>query len=537
VLALLLAFSVSASGQSFLDETWTLSVAGQTVSVNPDGSFLIRNIAASDQFGAGGPGTAPDFLSDDFVRVVGVSKAGGVTRYVFSEPFRIRQGQTFSVTNLTLTYTPPPFPESLRAAPDQPTLTALGQTTQIRVSGKIVGGAILDLTSRTSWTVYRTSNRNIANVDADGVVTAVGKGTAFITAVNDGATAVVQVDVSPGSALTTVSGLLHDKNGNPVPNVSITLVGVAGSTVSGTSGTFSIPGVLATAEIKAVVARAKDGTLLYGVATKLPPTPEGLTDAGIIIMRSCTDLKIDCIDTDNDGLPDAVERTLGLDPTRPDSNGNGTPDGDEDADKDGLSNLLEVALGTNPLKADTDGDGLSDGDEVFKYDTNPLLADTDKDGLSDGDEIKIGTNPLKADTDGDGWNDESEVTGNGNPLDPTIRPKMSIVANPSIGVGLSQFARAQLAGGSSFGITFARPMVSLGLPSISREAALRPNTTVAQPIVSVGLPQFSAAEGGMRSITIARPPVSLGLPSFSSVQGFGASTTIAQPPTKVKIGP
>ena len=39
-----------------LDETWTVTVAGQTVQVNPDGSFAIPNVAAPDLFGPGGPG-------------------------------------------------------------------------------------------------------------------------------------------------------------------------------------------------------------------------------------------------------------------------------------------------------------------------------------------------------------------------------------------------------------------------------------------------------------------------------------------------
>ena len=80
---------VSATASAQLDETWTVSVNGQTVQVNSDGSFRIPNIAAPDQFGAQGPGSAPDFLSDDFLRVFGVSTAGGVTRYATSESFQI----------------------------------------------------------------------------------------------------------------------------------------------------------------------------------------------------------------------------------------------------------------------------------------------------------------------------------------------------------------------------------------------------------------------------------------------------------------
>ncbi len=83
-----------------LDETWTVTVNGQSVQVNPDGSFRIPNISSADLFGPGGPGTAPDFLSDDFVRLFGVSTVG-TTRYAFSEPFQIRRGVTFRVGEIT----------------------------------------------------------------------------------------------------------------------------------------------------------------------------------------------------------------------------------------------------------------------------------------------------------------------------------------------------------------------------------------------------------------------------------------------------
>src|SRR5205814_5994930 len=75
-----------------LDETWTLTIAGQTVQANHDGSFRIPNVTAPDLFGAAGPGSRPDFLSDDPVRLTGFSTRNGINRYVFSEPFRIRRG-------------------------------------------------------------------------------------------------------------------------------------------------------------------------------------------------------------------------------------------------------------------------------------------------------------------------------------------------------------------------------------------------------------------------------------------------------------
>lgn len=64
-----------------------------------------------------------------------------------------------------------------------------------------------------------------------------------------------------------------------------------------------------------------------------------------------------------------------------------------DSDQDGLSDDEEKSLGMDENSTDTDGDGLFDREEVKVYKTNPLLTDTDGDGFSDGDEVKNGYNP------------------------------------------------------------------------------------------------------------------------------------------------
>lgn len=84
------------------------------------------------------------------------------------------------------------------------------------------------------------------------------------------------------------------------------------------------------------------------------PAPETTTDDTTVATAN---------DQDADNAPDDQEPGLGLDPTNPDTDGDGVADGDE-------PNIY----GTDPLNADTDGDGASDGNELFGIHTDPLVA-------------------------------------------------------------------------------------------------------------------------------------------------------------------
>lgn len=114
-------------------------------------------------------------------------------------------------------------------------------------------------------------------------------------------------------------------------------------------------------------------------------------------------------DTDGDLLPDGYEvLSLGTDPLKVDTDDNDISDYDEDFDTDGLSNGKEYEIGTRPFSDDSDGDSLKDGDEVNTYFTDPLEVDTDKDGLNDDDEIYFGTDPNDPDSDDNGTKDGDE---------------------------------------------------------------------------------------------------------------------------------
>lgn len=124
----------------------------------------------------------------------------------------------------------------------------------------------------------------------------------------------------------------------------------------------------------------------------------------------CIDVyREDTRDSDNDGLYDSVEISIGSDINK------------KDSDDDGLDDFYEVnILGTDPTKIDSDNNGIEDGfedndnDEVlnlkeYNLGTDPLNEDTDKDGVNDYVEIQLGLNPVLADTDNNGINDSEEM--------------------------------------------------------------------------------------------------------------------------------
>jgi large repetitive protein len=133
-------------------------------------------------------------------------------------------------------------------------------------------------------------------------------------------------------------------------------------------------------------------------------------------------------DSDNDGLTDAQETTLGTNRFNPDTDGDGENDAAEvggnvasplNTDGTGAIDALESSI------LDADGDGVSN--ELDPDDANVcipnantaacLLLDSDGDGLTNAQEVAAGTNPNIADTDGDGINDGVEFGGGSTPID------------------------------------------------------------------------------------------------------------------------
>ena len=136
------------------------------------------------------------------------------------------------------------------------------------------------------------------------------------------------------------------------------------------------------------------------------------------------------LDTDGDGLSDALETALGSKPNDKDSDDDGVPDGEEanpgdDADGDGTKNVMDP---------DSDGDGLFDGTELGlpcsgsdtaaaaqtciadvdpSTTTSMVDADTDRGGVMDGKEDS--NHDGKVDPGERDPNDPSDDGGTGNP--------------------------------------------------------------------------------------------------------------------------
>jgi len=211
--------SLSGSNSIPLDNTWTLRLNGREARAAASGSFFIPNVPVRPgQLGIAGEG--------EWVRLRGYSLANRAVRYVSSDFFQLGSGNRFSPPNLKINVIPPIAPLSLSATLDSSTLNRIGRATQMRVTARYSNGETQDVTPNAAHTNYRSSNPRIARVDLNGMVTAVRPGKAFITAANDGAIAVVEVNIASDAA-TTVSPIVLDNQ--PGGGGAVVQVGVGGS--------------------------------------------------------------------------------------------------------------------------------------------------------------------------------------------------------------------------------------------------------------------------------------------------------------------
>lgn len=192
---------------------------------------------------------------------------------------------------------------------------------------------------------------------------------------------------------------------------------------------------------------------------------------------------VEAPDTDGDGMGDAFESSVGLDP-----NDNGSSDSvregaNGDFDGDGLANIVEHDTGLSPTSEDTDEDGANDATEtdtgnfvdLTSRGSDPRISDTDGDGLLDGvetnsgvfvDLTNTGTNPNgDGDVDGDAFSDAFEVLSNSdetpfNPFDANVPGGAGITG---IAIAFNSIAGEAGGGGIEFG-----PTVAVGAPGVEQ---------------------------------------------------------------------
>lgn len=147
---------------------------------------------------------------------------------------------------------------------------------------------------------------------------------------------------------------------------------------------------------------APDGGMALDMG-RLPPS-----DMPVVMVDLSEETRCQAgVDSDGDGLDNDCECNFvpsPLDPGNSDTDGDGLPDGYEDANGDCKTTGTE----TQPTQADTDSDGLDDGLEVNTPGLNPLRSDSDDDGILDGVEYGTCLDPTNPDTDGDGLTDGDE---------------------------------------------------------------------------------------------------------------------------------
>lgn len=290
-LALFLAGWSALQGQQ-LDDTWTVSVYGRHVQVNPDGSFEIPNVVLLDEFGASQQDRF-DSLSDDFLRMTGFSLAGDQARYVASAFVQLErggQGLTLNADDYTFTTEPPAAPEFIRlglaSAPDlrvnNPSivLSSVGEQVQLKTmayagdsTASFTDNPGSDVTARSSFTSYRSTNPRIATVNENGLVTARNRGTVYITAMNDLVSSSKRVEVEV-PITTTIVGRTTPGSTVQIPELGLTLT-------ADSSGRFEALGVPipdGLTEITIETTLGGGGTFSEVIALM----PDGVTDVGIL---------------------------------------------------------------------------------------------------------------------------------------------------------------------------------------------------------------------------------------------------------------
>lgn len=155
-----------------------VSALNRTALVDPNGSWVLPNVPAGQ----------------GLVRIRATCIEGGRTRSGQSAFITVPPSGQVRVEDIDFE-TASPVPSRLALSAPTVLLTAPGETTQLSATATLPDGTTQDATAPEKGTSYRSSNPAIAEVGEAGRVTARNSGVVLISALNQGALAVLQISV------------------------------------------------------------------------------------------------------------------------------------------------------------------------------------------------------------------------------------------------------------------------------------------------------------------------------------------------------
>jgi hypothetical protein len=231
--------------------------------------------------------------------------------------------------------------------------------------------------------------------------------------------------------LTTATGRVLDKQGNPIAGAAVSAFGVSGT--SGSDGKFSLAGLPTIRGPISVTAIATvGGIVVSGISTAAPPVVGGMTSVGDIkvfpkpVITSISQKGV----LANTVVPGVVVTGANLITATFSVLPNSTPAAIAftvtSVDPAGTSATLTAGVSGKYTLLATSAAGTSDpnasaANTITIYNLLPT-DDSDHDGLTNAQEVAIGTDPTNPDTDGDTYIDGLEVLFGSNPLDPKSIP-------------------------------------------------------------------------------------------------------------------
>ena len=261
-----------------LDENCVVSILNRSVRVRPDGSWALGNI----------PSSQPSVRARATCLDEGQVRAGQSQLVALPPSGAVDQVEISFASTV-------PVPASLRLLSPVAELTSIGETATLRAIATYPDGTTADVTTSESGTRYRSSNPAVAEVSADGVVTAISSGVVLLSALNEGTLSVTRL-------LVTLSG---DSDGDGMPDDWELANGLDPNDPADAWSDADRDGLAALDEYQ----RGLD-------PRDADSDDDGLED-GAEINQYGTDPAL--WDTDGDGISDGLEVQTGSDPLDPNS--------------------------------------------------------------------------------------------------------------------------------------------------------------------------------------------------------------------------